>query len=57
MKRSAFGGNGTMCMACAILPLGLVPVPAMADSRGRTRQINKVEARKTRQAVFALFAD
>ena len=39
------------------LPLGLVSVPAMADSRGRIRRINDVEARKTRQAVLALFAD
>ena len=39
------------------LPLGMVPVPAMADSRGRVRRINEVEREKTRLAVLALFAD
>lgn len=39
------------------LPLGMVPVPAWADSRGKVRMIDVAEHEKTRQAVLALFGE
>lgn len=38
------------------LPTGMIPVPAMADSRGNVRVIDKAEKGKVHEAVLSLFA-
>lgn len=38
------------------LPTGLIPVPALADSRGDVRNIDKAETEKVHEAVLSLFS-